>query len=176
MFHSALGVYISKPEVFHQGMLELKSKTFFGYEKWIQCYAVLDDPSSKPRLMHLFKRASAASPPMMSFAIEDCVCSLSECQDCKTDWYCFNLKAKKITGSHKETDLVLCANHSKRQEGWLEALMKAGIAFEKDDEGIDVSKIKSIFDLSARRLNSTEVVKLDKFRGKVCLVVNVASK
>jgi len=175
MFHSALGQYIAKPEIFHQGNLELRSKTFFGSERWTSVFAVLDDAAAKPRMIHLFKRASAASGPIDSFAIEECLCTLEECLDCKTDWYCFTLKAKKRS-TGKENEFVMCANHSKRLEGWLSALMEAGVAFRKEDEGSDISKVKSIFELSARKINSEEIVPLSVYKGNVCLVVNVASK
>jgi len=175
MMHAALGQFIAKPEIFHQGNLELRSKTLFGSEKWIHVYAVLDDASSKPRMIHLFKRFSAASAPIESYAVEDCMCSLEECLDCKTDWYCFTLKAKKRT-TGKESTIIMCANHSKRLEGWLSALMDAGVNFTKEDEGADLSKVKSIFELSARRINTQEIVPLSIYKGSVCLVVNVASK
>jgi len=126
-------------------------------------------------MLHLFKRASAASGPIESYAIEDCLCSLEECLDCKTDWYCFTLKAKKRS-TGKEATIIMCANHSKRLEGWLSALMEAGVKFTKEEEGADLSKVKSLFELSARRLNSKEIVPFSTFQGKVCLVVNVASK
>jgi hypothetical protein len=175
MMHSALGQYIAKPEIFHQGNLELRSKGLFGNEKWTHVYAVLDDPAASPRMIHLFKRSSAASPPIESYAVEECMCSLEECMDCKTDWYCFTLKAKKRQ-SGKESTIVMCANHSKRLEGWLSALMEAGVEFTKEEEGEDLSKVKSIFELSARRLGTNEIIPLSRFQGKVCLVVNVASK
>lgn len=175
MMHSALGQYISKPEIFHQGNLELRSKGIFGTEKWTHVYAVLDDASASPRMIHLFKRSSAASAPIESYAVEECMCSLEECMDCKTDWYCFTLKAKK-RASGKESTIVMCANHSKRLEGWLSALMDAGVEFTKEDEGADLSKVNSIFELSARKLNSNEIIPLSRFKGNVCLVVNVASK
>jgi len=174
MLHSALSQFVAKPELFHQGKLELRSKSLFGYERWTPVYAVLDEPSAKPRMLHLFKRFSAASAPIESYAIEECVCTLEECLDCKTDWYCFSLKAKKrATG--KEVNMVLCANHSKRLEGWLSALMEAGVEFTKEEDGAK-SEVRSLFELSARRINSNEVVPFSVFRGKVCLVVNVASK
>jgi hypothetical protein len=175
MFHAALGQYIAQPETYHQGKLELKSKTLFGNERWTPVYAVLDEKTANPRMVHLFKSSSAASPPIASYAIEDCMCSLEECMDCKTDWYCFTLVAKKRqTG--KDTTLVMCANHSKRLEGWLAALMDAGVEFTKEEEGDDLKNIKSIFELSARKINSQEIIPLSIFKGKVCLVVNVASK
>jgi hypothetical protein len=223
--HAALSQIIAKPDVFYQGKLELRSRSFFGRESWEKCYAVLDGPLEKPRMIHFFKRYSAASPPFASYIIEDCMCTLEECSECKTDYYCFTLKAFKanaggtsgavlaassssstllgggggsqrhLLGSSssssiggsirnllsgnstpREVALTLCADHSKRQEGWLQALMDAGIKFEKDEEGDDVAIAKSIFQFSARKLNSQEIVPLSIYQGKVCLVVNVASK
>lgn len=174
MLHSALGQFIAKPEIFHQGNLELKSRTLFGGETWTHVYAVLDDASAKPRMLHFFKRKSAASKPIASYAVEECMCSLEECLDCKTDWYCFQLKVQKHSG--KDIFLTLCADHSKRQEGWMEALMNAGVEYIKEEEGTDLSAVKSIFELSAKKLNSDEIIPLSNFKGKVCLVTNVASK
>jgi hypothetical protein len=174
MYHTALGKYIAQPELYYQGKLELKSTTLFGFEQWTPVYAVLDEKSASPRMVHLFKSFSAASAPISSYAIEDCI-SLQECMDCKIDCYCFTLVAKKRqTG--KDTTLVMCANHSKRLEGWLAALMDAGVEFTKEEEGNDLKNIKSIFELSARKINSQEIIPLSIFKGKVCLVVNVASK
>lgn len=175
MMHAALGQYIAQPEIFYQTKLELRSKTLFGSERWTSVYGVLDDAGSKPRMIHFFKRFSAASAPIESYAVEDCMCSLEECLDCKTDWYCFSLKAKKRS-TGKEVTIVACADHSKRLEGWLAALMDAGVTFTKEEEGADLGKVKSIFELSARRINSQEIVPFSSFKGKVCLVVNVASK
>ena len=175
MLHSALQTFIDKPEEFHQGTLQMKGSTFFGAEKWTTQYVVLDEPQAKPRQLHFFKRRSAASAPVESFAIDECVCTLEECMDCKTDWYCFNLKAKKRS-TGKEQIMTLCADHSKRLEGWLEALMSAGVEFTKEEDVKDSSEIHSLFELSARKINSEEIVPFSSFQGKVCLVVNVASK
>jgi len=102
------------------------------------------------------------------------MCHLVECLDCKTGQYCFTLRARK--GSSKdEISITLCADHSKKQEGWLSALMEAGVQFQKEDAG-DVSNIRSIFELSARQLRTKEEIPLSKYKGNVCLVVNVASK
>jgi len=172
--HKILSSLISLPNVYHQGKLEIRSQTLFGSEYWRSCYGVLDEPGTKPRRMHLYKRQSAAGLPIAQYAIEDCVCSLSECLDCKSGHYCFTLRARK--GNAKdEAPITLCADHSKKQEGWLAALMEAGVRFEKEDAG-DVANIKSIFELSARKLVTHEEIPLSQYKGQVCLVVNVASK
>jgi hypothetical protein len=74
-----------------------------------------------------------------------------------------------------EVPITLCADHSKKQEGWLAALIEAGVRFEKEDAA-DLADVKSIFDLTARKLLTKEEVPLSLYKGKVCLVVNVASK
>ena len=212
--HAALSQMIAQPGLYHQGKLKYRSSraSFFSGDKWEACYGVLDPVGTVPRCLHLFKRFSAASPPFASYAIEDCMCSMQECANCLTDWYCFTLVARRelqpqmsaaaaaappgpgslssmsLGGSIRalfaphptssrdgSVTVTLCADHSKRQEGWLQALMDAGVAFEKEDLS-SVSAARSIFDFSARALNSQELVPLSKYKGQVCLVVNVASK
>jgi len=166
---------IDKRDVYHQSNLQLRMHSFLGGESWRHCYAVLDDKETKPRMLHLYKRQSAAGPPFASYAVENCMCSLVECMDCKQDWYCFTLKAKKQGAAHEEK-MTLCANHSTIQEGWLNALMEAGVTFLKDDYWTDLGQVQSIFELSARKLKSHETINLDAFKGKVCVVVNISSK
>lgn len=170
--HAALGDIISKQAEMHQGKLQLRSKTFWGSNRWVNVYAVLDN-TVKPQMLHLYKAYSAATPPFASLGVEDCVCHMQECMDCKTDWYCFNLRALK---NDKMQQVTLCADHSKRQEGWMEALASAGVKFEREAVGSDLSLTKSLFELKARKLNSDQVISLDEYKGKVCLVVNVSSK
>ncbi|KAH9256334.1 hypothetical protein BASA81_005555 [Batrachochytrium salamandrivorans] len=172
-YHEILGKIISD-QVLHQGKLELKTKGMFWGVGWQNCYGVLDN-TAKPQRIDLYKSFSAASPPFLSLTIEDCMCNLVECLDCKTDWYCFNLNAMK-PGQDKMQQITLCADHSKRQEGWLDALSTAGVRFEEEDMGSDLSKIVSLYELSSRRLNSKQVTQLSEFKGSVCLVVNVSSK
>jgi len=64
-----------------------------------------------------------------------------------------------------------CTVHSKDQIAWLDNITKCGASFEEEDIKTSGS---SIFDFSATDINGNEV-KLDKYRGKICLVVNVAS-
>jgi len=173
-YHAILGGYVADPHKYHQGTVNLKGNSFFG-EKWINAYAILDDPTTKPRMLRLYKRKHAASPPFAEFAIEECLCSMMECADCKLGWYCFTLHVRKGV-THRNVSITLCTDHSKKQESWLEALMQAGVEFEKEDVGKDLSNIKSIFELSAKGLNTDEIIPLSKYRPQVCLVVNVASK
>lgn len=171
--HAVLQYYVDNASKFHQGTMNVRSVSFFGAERWLNAYGVLDDAKTNPRMLRLFKRQSAASDPFATYALEDCTCSMVECQDCKTGWYCFTLKARKGK-STKMMEVTLCMDHSKKQEGWLEALMNAGIEFEKEDEGDDLKKVSSLFELSARALNSKEIIALNRYKGNVCLVVNVA--
>jgi len=173
--HAALSKLIAQPDKYHQSSVNVRGTTFWGGEKWINAYAVLDDADASPRMLRMYKRRSAASPAFVQYAVEDCACSMVECQDCLTNWYCFTLNARKGK-SQKNIDVTICTDHSKKQEAWLEALMKAGVEFEKEEAGADLANVKSIFELSAKALNSDEIVPLSRFQGKVCLVVNVASK
>jgi len=66
---------------------------------------------------------------------------------------------------------VVCADNSKTQLAWLQALTDVGVRFKEED--IDVVG-NTIFDFSANDIDGNEVP-LSNFAGKVCLVVNVAS-
>jgi len=88
----------------------------------------------------------------------------AECE-CKSGSYCFTLS----DGSHK---WVLCAFNSKTQTAWLEALSAVGVNFREEE--FAAGKETSIFDFSANDIDGN-LVALDKYRGSVCIVVNVAS-
>jgi len=162
--HMTLGSLISQAKF--QGQVIAKSSWLFGLiNSETPAYAVLN--ASK---LLLFRSLSAASEPFLEYLVSDMV-EMKECPDCKQDWYCFEVKMRK------GNTLTLCADHSKRQEGWMSALGDLGVnlkkIYEAGDEEID--KHISLFEFSARRLNSKEVVNFSDFKGKVCLVVNVSS-
>ena len=174
--HKALGDVLLRTDM-HQSTLQIKHASWFGLvNSWVTTYAVLDPATSDPnapRMLRLYKRRSAASPPFAEFAVQGCPCTVKECVDCKQDWTCFTLEARKGTTETIKT-ITLCADHSKRQEGWISALVEAGVEWEREEQG-EVEKVESLYELKARRLNSEEVVDLSQYRGKVSLVVNVSS-
>lgn len=55
------------------------------------------------------------------------------------------------------------------------AILSIGKPIEAGENPEDWENAKSIYDFSARILNSEKVESLEKFRGHVCIIVNVAS-
>lgn len=89
----------------------------------------------------------------------------AECE-CKSGSYCFTIS------DGASNKWVLCAFNSKTQTAWLEALSAIGIQFREEE--FTTVKEASIFDFTANDIDGN-VVTLDKYRGNVCIVVNVAS-
>jgi hypothetical protein len=92
---------------------------------------------------------------------------VTECGECKSGSYCFVL-----LGSDGKTH-ALCAARSKDQEAWIQALVNAGAHFLEDQVVADVTE-QSLYEFKTLDIRKNEVV-LDEYKGKVCLVVNVAS-
>jgi hypothetical protein len=94
--------------------------------------------------------------------------SLRELPDCKTGNYCFRLEG--FAGqSH-----VFCTDKSKDQEAWMDALAQCGVTYDEGKEVRDV-KATSIYEFEALDIDGN-MVSLSKFKDKVCLIVNVATK
>jgi len=91
---------------------------------------------------------------------------LAECA-CKTGSYCFTLNEGGKGRQH-----VCCAKKSVEQEGWIDSLIQCGVFFKEEEFHVNAS---SIFEFSAKDIDGNEVT-LDKYKGKVCIVTNVASE
>jgi len=72
----------------------------------------------------------------------------------------------------KGTQHVCCAKKSVEQEGWIDSLIQCGVFFKEEEFHVNAS---SIFEFSAKDIDGNEVT-LDKYKGKVCIVTNVASE
>jgi len=155
------------------GRLELRCDSWFSNEAWTNVFGILDTRNNK-NFIHLLQDKSCTSP-FRSLMVQDCVCFVKECVNCKTGSYCFNLYAYNKEKQKKEM-LTLCAKNSKEQMRWLTSLHDAGLDFQKDEDNTSAVDVKSIFELGAKSLCSKEYIEFNKFKGSVCLVVNVASK
>ena len=177
--HANLTRLLAKP-MNHSGMLEMKTSTTLGREAWKPVFALLDVGA---KALHVYKRQSAVGPALASYSLGSHSPAVVEC-DCKSDSYCFTLTVHRLAtgdggsgaaaGGREET-LTLCADHSKKQEAWLQALIDAGVKFTKDEAGADIGNVKSIFELETRALVTHAPVPLSHYEGKVCLVVNISS-
>jgi len=112
-----------------------------------------------------FYHSHLSSDPSGSIDLKHGVLETAECE-CKSGSYCFTLS------DGKNQKWTLCAYNSKTQLAWLESLANAGIKFREEDFGPTAEN--SIFDFSANDIDGNNV-SLDRYRGKVCIVVNVAS-
>jgi len=165
-YHAAVSELI-KNAVF-TGKVEVQTHHLFGlWNRYELQFGVL----SRDKL-RLYQRESAASAPLAEFDVSE-MSQVKECVNCKEDWYCFTISMKH--GYH----VTICADHSKRQEGWMSSLTSLGVSYTPTfDDGTnpdELDKTSSIFQLSARRLNSKEIVPFSHFNGNVCLVVNVST-
>jgi len=126
--------------------------------------------SKKYALLHKVEKriyyfsTNLSSEPSGTIELSQGILETAECE-CKSGSYCFTLS----DGSNK---WVLCAFNSKTQTAWLEALSTIGVQFREEEFG--VVKETSIFDFTANDIDGNPVL-LDRYRGNVCLVVNVAS-
>lgn len=125
-----------------------------------------------PGVLYVYKLRSAPTP-VLKLQVQNCTCSMTECVNCLADNYCFTITTNEIDSS-KNQKFTLCAKNSKQAEAWMFAMQGGGLQFEKVDEG--EVRATSLFELSGNELISNEQVPLEKFKGKVCLVVNVSSK
>jgi hypothetical protein len=137
-----------------EGYMDLKGTVF-----WNKRYFVLRADEMK---VYYFINHLSSSPANV-IDLTQAELEVAECS-CKTGSYCFTIKGKKRTH-------VVCADHSKEQLAWLQALTDIGVKFR--EEAIDIEG-NSIFDFSANDIDGN-MVPLNNFAGKVCLVVNVAS-
>lgn len=92
-------------------------------------------------------------------------CSVKETGECKPGFYCFQLFGPKINE-------IICVEKSRDQEGWMQAINDAGATFQEE---ASLSNANSLFEFTADDIDGNPVP-MSRFAGKVCLVVNVASK
>jgi len=92
------------------------------------------------------------------------ICNVKESTACKEGFYCFQLEGAR--------NFTMAVEKSKDQEGWMQALTNAGAKFQEENMG---TTAKSIWEFTANDLDGNPVP-LSNYQGKVCLIVNVASK
>jgi len=133
-----------------------------GVFTWRKRYGIC---KADEQTLYLFGSELDSSPKVV-ISLAEVQCLSCETGACKAGFYCFVLKGKF-------GKLVFCSQKSKDQEAWIQALSEAGAKFQ--EEKIEHTVEQSLFEFSAIDLEGNNV-DLATFRGKVCLVVNVASK
>jgi len=132
-----------------------------GKVKWNNRFFVL---RSKEKKLYYYETETDPSPKQVIDLNEGSI-DVSECGECKKGTYCFNIVTPKRVH-------VCCCEKSKDQEAWITALIQSGASFV-EDKTLAMVTAKSLFEFTALDINKQEV-NLNKFQGKVCLVVNVA--
>eukprot|EP01092_Planopodium_desertum_P000625 TRINITY_DN1097_c0_g5_i1.p1 TRINITY_DN1097_c0_g5~~TRINITY_DN1097_c0_g5_i1.p1 ORF type:complete len:188 (-),score=8.96 TRINITY_DN1097_c0_g5_i1:614-1177(-) len=132
---------------------------------WSDRYAILREDE---KTLYIFRTENESSP-IEVFNLAEFDLTVKETGQCKEGFYCFVIKSKD---SKKKLQLIGCTKKSKDQEEWIDALSRAGIKFQ--EEALEVSAT-SLFEFSAKSIDMEEIL-LSKFKGNVCLVVNVASQ
>jgi len=140
-----------------KGSLVKKGK----YGRWNNRFFVLK--AAEKRLYYYETETSTTPKQIIDLNYQQI--DVNECGECKPGNYCFNL----ITKNRIHTQ---CAPKSVIQEEWINALVGVGCTWlEEVHPEVTAS---SVYDFKVLDLDKQEV-DLGKFRGKVCLVVNVAS-
>eukprot|EP01102_Stenamoeba_stenopodia_P018601 TRINITY_DN684_c0_g1_i1.p1 TRINITY_DN684_c0_g1~~TRINITY_DN684_c0_g1_i1.p1 ORF type:complete len:275 (+),score=49.28 TRINITY_DN684_c0_g1_i1:197-1021(+) len=92
-------------------------------------------------------------------------CTVKETGECKPGYYCYQLLGPKV-------NYLVCVEKSRDQEGWMQAINDAGARFQEE---ASLSNANSLFEFTADDIDGNPVP-MSRYAGKVCLVVNVASK
>lgn len=149
---------------------------YFTGETWTECFGAVADGA-----LSLFLDKRAVLPFWRNPLVNGtCSVEVAEREDCRTGHYCFCvLPSQKGCAPSVGGSLTLCATSSHEQLIWLQALVKAGARYADEPSGgqeVVSTGPTSFYELSAPDLDTGAEVKFDRFRGEVCLVVNVASK
>lgn len=104
------------------------------------------------------------SKPSKSYALDAGALEVADQGLCRDNAYCFSLKVAGET-------LQLASGSSKEQEAWIELLLNAGATLE---DTLLESKAKAIFEFEPLDIDGQPHA-LQRYSGRVCLVVNVAS-
>ncbi|XP_068675817.1 1-phosphatidylinositol 3-phosphate 5-kinase-like [Montipora foliosa] len=112
-------------------------------------------------------RTDLQSTPSKKYPVKDATVNLD-----KSANFCLLLSFADI----QRSDLRLAFSSDEEQLSWLKAFEKSGAVTGQTEEEVDdkVKNAKSIFEFSAKDIDGN-LVSLEKYRGFVTLIVNVAS-
>ena len=180
---------------FHSTLFVRTPPGWITCESWTECYGVVVDGVLS---LHVYRGAPL---PFRQVVLRSggCAIDVAELEDCRTGHYCFRLmppppsKCGDCLGEASAADqaklaaeggaVTLCATSSHEQLIWLQALVKSGARYVDEPAAAaataaskDPRKAASIYEFSASDLDTAAGVDFERYRGDVCLVVNVASK
>jgi len=133
-----------------------------GKIKWNERFFVLQ---AQQKLLYYYDNEKSQKPRQVLDLSTNQI-DVNECGLCNPGSYCFNVVTK-------DNIHTICAKKSAYQEEWINALVNTGCSWV-EDASLSNIKSSSIFDFTLLDIDKQEF-NLDQLKGKVCLVVNVAS-
>ncbi len=133
---------------------------------WAAAVATVGDTT-----LRLYRCASSAAP-LAVLTVSECMGHVGEVdQACKPGNYCLRIEGRdQLSGT--AASLLFCVRSSKEQQLWLQALSSNGLKYEENEEPPATT---TLHELSAAQLDGRHF-EMAEHRGRVLLVVNVASK
>eukprot|EP01096_Ripella_sp_DP13-Kostka_P000074 TRINITY_DN1009_c0_g1_i1.p1 TRINITY_DN1009_c0_g1~~TRINITY_DN1009_c0_g1_i1.p1 ORF type:complete len:266 (+),score=84.44 TRINITY_DN1009_c0_g1_i1:70-867(+) len=93
---------------------------------------------------------------------------LKEVEGVKKGYYSFQI-------SNSTESFLFAVERSKEHDAWMDAFISAGVPLTEAPKDSEIEASTSIFDFSALDVRGNNV-NLSDYRGKVCIILNVASK
>jgi len=147
---------------------EVSLKGSWGYNK---VWAVL---SREEKKLYFFDKETSHTPQKgKTIDLTKCKHNVTECNQCKSGAYCI-----KLIDACEQNTSILCSETPEDQAAWLHGLVQAGVVSSEDEQDATDAKAgkmpTSFYEFTAYDIDGKQV-KFDKYKGQVCLVVNVAS-
>jgi len=141
---------------------EVMIKGRWSYDRF---YAVL---SREKKTLYLFA-SPLGSTPRRVLPLESSSFTVSECSECRRGFLCLQLQ------SSADTVLEMCVdvNAGDSQDAWLHAFVSAGVGCLDEDSSLP-GGANHFYKFSAQDIDDKQVV-MDRYRGRVALIVNVAT-
>lgn len=136
-----------------------------GTIRWNKRYLVLKQDESR-----LYYYNTDLDPAARFYIQLDASLSVKEAPGARKGCYCFTIFAPNT-----QKAITFACESSKNQEAWMSSISAAGVALQEETLDSQAVTEKSIYEFTCRDIHSNEM-NLSGFQGKVCIIVNVASK
>ena len=136
-----------------------------GALRWKETWCFVAGADDKRMFVYRGRHSLA---PKHVINVSRCSTGLNEVDEVKKGTYAF-----RLTVAATQKSFLFAAKQSKVQESFMDAIVGGGAKFTETIKAEDV-KAASRFELEAEDIDGN-LVKFEKYQGKVCLIVNVAS-
>jgi len=130
--------------------------------------------SREDRKIYIFSTQMSASPRKIIDLARSSY-SVTDCTSYKRGYLCLHLNSEEA----EPQSYVMCMAKSEEMDEWMHAIVSAGVKSLEDEEDLIMLNKRqlpsSFFDYSARDIDLNQV-SFQRYIGKLCLVVNIASK